>query len=155
MRLFQAMLVVGTFFGLTGVALATEVKVENYSNEPVFVAQADKRGNSVSSGWTVVKPNETKTFTAPNSAELYLRIQDKKGNAITFAKHKKFHDFPVHAERFSVNKESDDSSVWVFKSGANLQNSRNVKVGEKLLPGWSLRPFFEVGSGKQKLEIKP
>lgn len=155
MRLLQAMLVAGPFFGLTTTAHATEVKIENYSNEPVFVAQADQRGKSVSSGWTVIKPNESKTFTAPNSAELHLRVQDKKGNAITFNNHKKFRDFPVHAERFSVNKEPDDSSVWVFKSGANLQNSKNAKVGEKPPPGWSLRPFFEVGSGKHKLEIKP
>jgi hypothetical protein len=82
-------------------------------------------------------------------------VQDKNGKEITFTKHKKFLNFPAHGDKFSVNTEPDDSKVWVLKHGDTLQNSKNIKKGDKLPEGWSSRAFFEIGTGSHKLEIKP
>jgi|GEM_PF-3041254 len=155
MRLFQTIFAVIAFFGLVNAGLAAEVKIENYSNNPVYVAQANNVGRTVSFGWAVIRPNETATFSAPDAADLYIRVQDKNGNAITFTNHKKFLDFSAHDERFMVTTEPDDSTVWVLKSGPELQNARNIKKGDKLPLGWTNRSFFAIGTGSHTLEIKP
>lgn len=155
MRLLRTVFAIGAVFGLVNVASAAQVKIENYSNDPVYVAQANNVGRTVSFGWSVIQPNETATLSAPDSADLYIRVQDKNGNAITFTHHKTFLDFPAHNERFMVTTEPDDSAVWVLKSGTELQNTTNIKKGDRLPLGWSKRSFFQIGTGSHKLEIKP
>lgn len=135
---------------------AADVKVENYSNSTVYVARAEnKAGGSVSHGWTAIKTNEVKTFTSPDNEDLYIRIQDDKGNEITFTKHKTFANFPTHNQRFTVHAEPDDAKVWVMKHGSKLEHSKNIKKGDKLPDGWESRRFFQIGKGSHKLEIKP
>ncbi len=141
--------------GLTAVGRAADVKIENYSNDTVFVAQADNHGVVVSHGWTAIKSNGSKSFTAADSADLFIRIQDKDGKEITFNHHKTFRFFPTNADRFNVKTEADDSKVLVLKHGPQLQFTHNVKKGDPLPAGWSSARYFEIGSGSHKLEIKP
>ncbi len=143
------------FFGASSTGHATDVKVENYSNGPVYVAQAGNQGPLVSHGWVQIKSNESQTFSAPDSAELYIRVQDRNGREITFSNYRTFLNFPAHADRFSVNAEPNDRNVWVLKYGNDLEFSRNIKKGDELPRGWSNRAFFAVGPGRHKLEIKP
>ena len=148
-------IVAAAALALASAASAAEVKIENYSNDTVYVAQADNKGQVVSHGWTAIKSNEVKTFTAADSADLFIRVQDSKGKEITFVKHQKFLFFPARGDRFSVRTEPDDAKVWVLKHGPTLQQSQNIKKGDKLPEGWTKRRFFEIGTGKHKLEIKP
>ena len=143
------------FFGVASAARATDVKIENYSNGPVYVAQADNRGTQVSHGWVQIGPNDSQTFSAPDSAELYIRVQDRNGREITFTNYRTFMNFPAHHERFSVKTEPDDLNVWVLKYGDDLEFSRNIRRGDDLPRGWTNRAFFAVGAGNHKLEIKP
>ena len=145
----------GFVFALAAPAAATEAKVENYSNDVVYVAQADAKGHVQSSGWTAAKPNETVVIKAADGADLHLRVQDKGGNEITFPGYKTFHNFVTHAEPFSVKQAPDDPAVWVLKHGEGLAQSHNMKGGDKLPAGWSDKRYFEVGKGTHKLEIKP
>ena len=142
-------------FGFASAGRAADVKIENLSNDPVYVAQADNQGLYVSHGWVAIKPNNSQTFTAPDTADLYIRVQDKDGKAITFTNHKTFLNFPAHADKFSVAAVPDDANVWVLKHGDNLENSKNIQKGDSLPFGWSSRAFFEIGTGSHKLEIKP
>jgi len=148
------------FAAVTALAMAAglraaDVKVENYSNNPIHVAQADNKGQVVSHGWTTVKSNEVRTFKAPDSAELYLRIQNDTGGELTFPKHQTFLHFPTHKDRFSVKTEPDDNKVWVLKHGQKLEQSRNANKNDKLPAGWQSSRFFKIGTGSHKLEIKP
>ncbi|QJW97352.1 hypothetical protein [Frigoriglobus tundricola] len=143
------------FCGLASAARATDVKIDNYSNGPVYVAQADNRGPQISHGWVQIRPNESQSFSAPDDVELYLRVQDRNGREITFSNYRTFLNFPAHAARFAVNAEPDDLNVWVLKYGNDLEFSRNIKKGDELPRGWSNRAFFAVGVGSHKLEIKP
>ena len=140
---------------LAGAGRAADVKIENYSNDTVYVSQADNRGAAVSHGWTAIKSNETKTFKAADALDLFIRVQDKNGNEITFQHHKKFLNFPTHTDRFSVSAEPDDAKVWVLKHGPKLEHTRNINKGGALPAGWTSKRFFEIGTGSHKLEIKP
>ncbi len=141
--------------GVASATRATDVKIENYSNGPVYVAQADNQGTQVSHGWVKIAPNDSQTFSAPDSAELYLRVQDRYDREIIFSNYRTFLNFPAHTERFSVKAEPDDLNVWVLKYGTDLEFSRNIKKGDALPRGWSNRAFFAVGTGRHKLENKP
>lgn len=142
---------------LAGLAQAGEAKVENYSNDTIYVAVAYNQfqGNLAAEGWFAIKSNDTRTFSAADNADLHLHIKNSRGNAINFPQHQTFHDWPTEAERFSVSREPDDSKIRVMKWGANLENSRNINRGDQLPKGWKELRFFRIGAQKTKLEVRP
>ena len=142
--------------GLPAAATAADVKVENYSNDTIYVAVAYNKwkGNVAAEGWYPIKSNESKTFSAANESDMYLRVEHG-GKEVTFNKHKTFLDWPVEPQRFSVSKEPDDASLRVLKWGTKLEHSKNINKGGKLPEGWSERRFFKIGSENVTLEIKP
>jgi hypothetical protein len=142
--------------GLPSGSRATEVRIENYSNDSVYVAVAynNWNGNLAAEGWYEIKSNDVRTFNADDSCDMYLRIT-RNGNEITFQRHKTFLFWPVEPQRFSVSKEPDDATIRVLRWGANLEMSDNIIVGGKLPAGWKEQRFFRVGAGGTKLEIRP
>jgi hypothetical protein len=143
--------------GLPSVVRATEVRVENYSNDTVYVAVAynNWNGNLAAEGWYEIKSNDTRTFNADDSCDMYLRIT-RNGNEVTFQKHNTFLSWPVEPQlRFSVSKEPDDATIRVLRWGTDLEMSDNIKAGGNLPAGWKGQRFFRVGAGGTKLEIRP
>jgi hypothetical protein len=135
---------------------ATEVKIENYSNGSIWVVVAHKRGKAVSSGWYEIPMNQTQTFSAADDEEMYLRIQDDDDKEITFPGRTKFHHFPLNVnDGFDVTTPRDDADILMLKWGDKREKMRNVKRKDPLPDGWKEDRFFEVGPGKQKLEVKP
>jgi uncharacterized membrane protein len=135
--------------------LTAEAKVENYTNDAVYVATGYNYGQMVSGGWTAIGPNQSQTFTAPDNAELCLRIEDKNGKSITFGNFQTIRTFPVSNDRFTVNNEPDDATVRTLKWGNQLEKSYQMKKNDPLPAGWENREFFRIGTGNHKLEIKP
>jgi uncharacterized membrane protein len=138
------------------VSRAADVKIENYSNDTIYVAVAYNKwkGNVAVEGWWAIKSNESQTFSAPNASDMYVRVE-MGGKEVTFTNHNKFLNWPVESQRFSVSKEPDDSTIWVLKWGGNLENSHNIRRGGKLPEGWNERRFFRIGSENVKLEVRP
>jgi len=156
--LVMAVLAIGFAAAVPATGQATDVKVENYSNETIYVAVAYNhyKGNLAAEGWFAVKTNENRTFTADDKYDMHLRVVRKGSKEITFEKHKTFLSWPVEPQRFSVSKEPDDTKIWVLKWGKNLDKSDNINKGGELPKGWTKERFFKVGSGSQgRLEIKP
>ena len=147
---------VGLTAVLPGAGRASEVKVENYSNDTVYVAVAYNKwkGNLAAEGWFAIQSNESRVFTADDASDMYLRIE-QGGREVTFQKHKTFLDWPVNSQRFTVGKEPDDATVRVLRSGDRLEKGRNINKGGPLPEEWNERRFFRVGPGNTKFEIKP
>jgi hypothetical protein len=158
---------IGSKFSLAAiaaVALATtasakdvEVKVENNSNVNVNVALAYNHfdGLVVSEGWFVIKPGTSRKFKTQIDNDLYMRIETAGGKELTFDKHPVFGTWPVNQGRFDVLTVSNDHSIRVLRTGANLEHRFNIKKDDKLPAGWANKRFFHVGSENETLEVTP
>jgi opacity protein-like surface antigen len=133
-----------------------EVKVENYSNDDVVVAMAYEHFDGVvaAEGWFLIKPGASRKFKTNTANDLYLRVE-RAGKEMTFDKQPVFRSWPVNGGRFDVLKESDDSSIRVLRTGANLEHRVNINKNDKLPAGWTNKRFFRVGSENETLEVKP
>jgi len=139
-----------------GPVWASEVLVENRSNNDIYVARAYQKwkGDLATEGWTKIAPNGSHTFTAPDADRMYLRIE-KKNKEVTFVKHQSFAFWPVREDRFTVSKPYDEASVRILKWGDKLEHSHNIRKDGALPKGWENRRFFHVGDGKLHLHIDP
>jgi opacity protein-like surface antigen len=144
-------------FAATVSATDVEVKVENYSNNDINVAMAYNHFDGVvaTEGWFVIKAGTSRKFKTETDNDLYLRIERAGGKEVTFDKHPTFRFFPVNEGRFQVQKEPDDASIRVLRTGTNLEHRINVNKDGKLPLGWANKRFFRVGSENETLEVKP
>ncbi len=145
------------FAGATAsVSLATEAIVENYGNTPIFVAVAHQRpsDNHIVKGWFRVDPSEQKTFTSPDNQQMYMLIH-REGVPVIFNHHQEFRRFPVSVgKRFRVDRPDDDNGIRFLHWGTNLEYAANVIKGQ-YPEGWDRSEFFYVGTGVQRLEVRP
>jgi uncharacterized membrane protein len=151
-----ACLAVGLTAAAPGVSRAVEVVVENYSNDTVVVAVAYRQGwgNLITQGLFPIRPNEPRTFSAPDGADMFLRVQ-QGDREVTFNGYSAFLYFAVRNDRFTVSKAPDDPSILIFRWGAALENSFDINYGDPPPEGWEGRRFFRVGSGQHRLEVRP
>ena len=150
----SALLVLALTSFAAGNVAAAEVTVENFSNGPIFVCFAFNKGQTVSDGWTKIEPNGKKVFNNDTRDEMFLRIESNK-RELRFPRFNKFLKFPANDQRFVVKNEPDDNSVRTFRWGAGLEHSVNKTKSEPLPAGWDSREYFSVGSGNDRLEVKP
>lgn len=155
----KLLLVAVSAVGLAATASAkdVEVKVENNSNVNVNVAMAYNHfdGLVVSEGWFVIKPGTSRKFKTQIANDLYLRVETAAGKELTFDKHPVFATFPANQGRFDVLTVSDDHSIRVLRTGANLEHRFNINKNDKLPAGWTNKRFFRVGSQNETLEVTP
>ena len=137
---------------LTSVAQATKVEVHNLSNSTVYVAGGyNYDDHRISAGWTIVRPGEEKTISAPDDSDLYLRVQTENGGAVNFPAYQSILYFPVHSRGFTVNR-TDVSDVYEFRIGSNTPRfARRNNIPQ----GWESKGFFRVGRGSHHLNVVP
>src|SRR5207249_11343600 len=83
-RLVKAILTAAAVVALPTVAGAVEVKVENYTDDPIAVALAYNKwkGDLAVEGWFTIKSGENRTFQADDATDMHMRIP-RKGNEVT------------------------------------------------------------------------
>src|SRR5262245_53563405 len=79
---------------------ASEVKIDNTSNGKIFVAIAYKNWNNGVGieGWHTIGSNESRTFTAPDGCDMYIRVEREGGKEINWANHKTYWYWSVTGE---------------------------------------------------------
>jgi len=155
-RLVKAVLTAVAALAVPAVAGATEVKVENYTDDPVGIALAYNKwkGDVAAEGWFVVKSGENRTFQVEDANDVYMRVT-RKGNEVTFNGHTTYLYWPMTQERFSLSKAPDDTNVRHLVWGPELDKKHFMKKGDALPTGWKEERFFKVGTGKHTLEVRP
>ena len=135
-------------------ARAAGIRVENYSNDPIYVAQAHLHGRLISHGWVKIAPNDGANFTASDAEDLYLRVQDANGAELTFGGFNTFKSFLTAAEKFSVSNEPDDNDVRTLRRDGS--DPINIRKNEAPPDGWGTSRYFRIaGGGADKLIVNP
>lgn len=153
LTLLAATLIAATSPALVG---ASEVKIDNVSNVDISVAIAYRnyRGDLICEGWFVIKSNESKTFSAEGSSDMYIRVM-KNGQEVKWRDRDTYSNWPVHpTERFSVSKSPLNDRVRIYRWGANLENDDNKRIGDPIPMGFEVQRFFRIGRGA-RLDVLP
>ncbi|MCI0702072.1 MAG: hypothetical protein L0241_13395, partial [Planctomycetia bacterium] len=114
-------------------ASATEVKIDNVSNDDIYVAIAYKfwKGDLASEGWFKIGSNNTKTFFADDESDMHLRVLNKKGNEILWKNYKTYANWTIHpTSRFTVSRSPLNKEVRVYRWGSKLENDFNARKGD-------------------------
>jgi hypothetical protein len=142
-------------------AARTAVTIENFSNQPIFVAYAyldrgfaDDLGSKIAHGWKRVERNGRYPFQVEPDRGLCLRIEAEDGGEIEFDNNKTFIHLPVTSAQFRVDKPLDNDSVRILRWGDSLENVFDTTKGGKVPEGWVYRRFFLVKSSAN-LQILP
>lgn len=147
-----------TIAGLSASAtLAGEFKVENYSNQPIFVALAFDQGETVSLGWFTIRPGDSRAFQTPDASPMFFRVEQAlpEGGVRELTYNVPTSNFPALRARFEVKNAPDDPNVRFLRWGADLEMSMNMNRNDQLPDGWGLIRYHRVDQGNSKLEIKP
>lgn len=131
--------------------------VENFSNAPIFVAAAFNHfnGNIICDGWWTIPVNGSQVITAPDTMDLYLRVQNNNGGELTFVGFDTFLFFPLNLARFIVSKQPDDANVRRFQWGGILEHDVNVLATNPPPAGWTTERYFRVGPVNEKFQVQP
>lgn len=131
--------------------------VENFSNGTIFVAAAYNHfnGTIIADGWWTIPTNGSQVITAPDTMDLYLRVQANNGGELTFLDFSTFLFWPMNSARFIVSKEPDDANVRRYQWGGNLENSTNSLATDPPPAGWTSQRFFRIGPVNEKFQVQP
>src|SRR5947208_1777349 len=93
-------------------AAEVEVKVENYRDGAVGVCLGYNgyKGDVAAEGWFIIQSGDSRTFTANNAWDLYIRI-DQDGKDFTYQGYDKYTNFPTGPGRFTTSKAADDAMI--------------------------------------------
>jgi len=133
---------------------ATELKIDNTSNEPIFVLIAYRSGGSISEGWFRIDNNKSQSFSAEDGWDMHIRVE-RKEKEINWRNYQTYANFPARSkDRFKVSVNPLNPKVKLFQWGENLQENSN-KEGFDLPQGFDVRRFFRVGPGRHGLDVTP
>ncbi|HEY7153623.1 MAG TPA: hypothetical protein VH575_06670 [Gemmataceae bacterium] len=154
--LFYAATVATLVVACPAISRAAEVLIENYSNDPIFVAKAYRnwKGNLAAEGWTKIESNKSYKFKADDASHLHLRVE-RNGKEVTWKKYDSYLNWPVSHDRFTVSKAPDDSSIRILRWGPSLEKHHNIKKDGKLPNGWEHKRFFHIGNSNLHLHVNP
>ena len=152
-----AVLTLGLLLTLPSVSQAVQIKIDNYSNEKVFVAIAynQYKGNTklFVEGWFAIDKGQSQTWNFDNADDVYLRVQRSSNAAeINWNDYRTYLFFPVIGNAFTASATADDNNVRILSSGGN---NSYVNRNAPLPNGWVSRRFFKVGTNNRTLEIRP